>query len=251
MKAFDADPTPTPEPVKERKVWVEGKDIPAEQLEISVADPKLYRNVGTFSAKIVYKGLYNRTIEKTVSVNILDPNAPTLDSFTVTNDTLGDVKVNYPVSIAYHGEKWDKVKPYVSIENSVTKIKVKNVEGKDLDSIGTGSIKDIKASVKKNDDINKKQAKKLSKKVNKAIKKELPKDVSIRNLIIMPDMYSAKKVKKDKLTEISVVLDDNTKITIKSNDFTVDDVNKVVTFSGDYGGNLTFEELGLSSTSAK
>ena len=66
----------------------------------------------------------------------------------------------------------------------------------------------------------------------------------------MPDMYSSKKVKKDQLTEISVVLDDNTKITIKAYDFTVDDVNKVVTFSGDYGGNLTFEELGMTPTPA-
>jgi hypothetical protein len=42
------------------------------------------------------------------------------------------------------------------------------------------------------------------------------------------------------------VLEDKTKVIIKPDDFTVDEEKQVVTFSGNYGGNLTFEELGLS-----
>ena len=35
-------------------------------------------------------------------------------------------------------------------------------------------------------------------------------------------------------------------VTIKEDSFTVDEANQVVNFTGNYGGNLTFEELGLS-----
>ena len=36
------------------------------------------------------------------------------------------------------------------------------------------------------------------------------------------------------------------KVTIKPDNYTIDDVNQFVTFIGNYGWNLTFEELVLS-----
>ena len=55
----------------------------AEDLEITVSDPGLFRKIGSFDAKVVYKGLYGRTLDKTIKVTVLDPNTSTYDSFSI------------------------------------------------------------------------------------------------------------------------------------------------------------------------
>ena len=101
---------------KQRKTYVKGTGIPPEELEVVITDPNAIRKVGTFSAKVVYKGLYKRTLDKAITVKVLDPNVPTYDSFSITDVTkVGTVVIDYPSSIAYHGDKWDKAKSLVKI----------------------------------------------------------------------------------------------------------------------------------------
>ena len=97
--------------------------------------------------------------------------------------------------------------------------------------------------------INKKESGKLTKKVNHRIKAEMkknPKTITIRSLIVMPEFINNVSASGGKLKSVSLVLDDKTMVTIKEDSFTVDEEKQVVNFSGNYGGNLTFEELGLS-----
>ena len=240
---------------KEKKTYIKGTAIPSSQLEVVIEDPKAIRKVGTFPAKIVYKGLYNRTIEKTVSVTVLDPNAPTYDSFSITDVTkVGTVVIDYPSSIAYHGDKWDKAKSLVKVTDETTKVIKKKVKNTDLTGLkpgDSGKFTMITVKVKENKKIgiNKKESGKLTKKVNHRIKDEMkknPKKITIRSLIVMPELINNVSAIGDKLKSVSLVLDDKTMVTIKEDSFTVDEANQVVNFTGNYGGNLTFEELGLS-----
>ena len=245
---------------KEKKTYIKGTAIPSSQLEVVIDDPKAIRKVGTFPAKIVYKGLYNRTIEKTVSVTVLDPNVPTYDSFSITDVTkVGTVVIDYPSSIAYHGDKWDKAKSLVKVTDDTTKVIKKKVKNSDLTGLkpgDSGKFTMITVKVKENKKIgiNKKESRKLTKKVNHRIKaamKANTKTITIRSLIVMPELINNVSASGDKLKSVSLVLDDKTMVTIKEDSFTVDEANQVVNFTGNYGGNLTFEELELSSTSAK
>ena len=239
---------------KEKKTYIKGTAIPSSQLEVVIDDPKAIRKVGTFPAKIVYKGLYNRTIEKTVSVTVLDPNAPTYDSFSITDVTkVGTVTIDYPSSIAYHGDKWDKAKSLVKVTDETTKVIKKKVKNSDLTGLkpgDSGKFNSIKLKVKENKKIgiNKKESGKLTKKVNHRIKAEMkknPKTITIRSLIVMPELINNVSASGDKLKSVSLVLDDKTMVTIKEDSFTIDEEKQVVNFTGNYGGNLTFEELGL------
>ncbi len=224
-------------------------------MEVILDDPKAIRKVGTFPAKIIYKGLYERTIEKTVQVTVLDPNDPTFASFDITDiEELGKVTVTYPDSIACHGSKWKQAKSYVSITCDTMPITTKKVKTSDFEEVKAGQkgeIIKIKGKISKSDELDKGEAKKLGKKLNKKIKKQLPKTITIRPLIVMPEMFAGASVRDGELKSVSIMLEDKTKIIIKPDDFTVDEEKQVVTFTGNYGGNLTFEELELSSTSAK
>ena len=245
------EPEPSPTPIPERQLWDEGSHIPAEDLEITVTDPKLFRKMSSFDAKVTYKGLYNRTLDKTIKVTVLDPNAPINDSFIMHIENFGDVTVTYPTSISYHGDEWDKVKTLVKLTCDKTKISAKKVTSTDITKAKSGdtvTIKKIKTKVFTNKNgINQKEAKKLTKKVNKKLKSHLPKTFVIRQLIVMPE-YDPQidRLEGRMPSVISFRVPDIGIVKIKSDSFTVDKENKIVTFTGNYGGYVTFDELGKS-----
>ena len=74
-----------------------------------------------------------------------------------------------------------------------------------------------------------------------------PKTIAIRSLIVMPELINNVSASGGKLKSVSLVLDDKTMVTIKEDSFTVDEEKQVVNFTGNYGGNLTFEELGIEN----
>ena len=175
---------------------------------------------------------------------------------------LGSFRINpkiYPSSIAYHGDKWDKAKSLVKVTDETTKVIKKKVKNSDLTGLkpgDSGKFTMITVKVKENKKIgiNKKESGKLTKKVNHRIKAEMkknPKTITIRSLVVMPELINNVSASGGKLKSVSLVLDDKTMVTIKEDSFTVDEANQAVNFTGNYGGNLTFEELGLSSTPAK
>ena len=166
---------------------------------------------------------------------------------------MGTVVIDYPSSIAYHGDKWDKAKSLVKVTDETTKVIKKKVKNSDLTGLkpgDSGKFTMITVKVKENKKIgiNKKESGKLTKKVNHRIKDELkknPKTITIRSLVVMPELINNVSASGGKLKSVSLVLDDKTMVTIKEDSFTVDEANQVVNFTGNYGGNLTFEELGL------
>lgn len=232
---------------KERKVWSKGNAIPTDKLEIAVDDPKAFTRTGTFKARIIYKGLYERTLEKTIDVEITDPNALGEE---VTFDLGKGLILHYPSGGPIVGQKWNKVLVnkgliYVEDTNTGNRLKVTRAVIKKSKKPGEKLIKQIKVKLSK-----KKTKTYTPKKLGGGLKFTIaPCYVWTGNFV------SATLNKKGavKSMEITTVFGDP--LTIQKNKNRKKSKNPIVTKDGavsfnnsKYTGTMTFEEMGLNMT---
>ena len=227
--------TPAPSTAPERTTWDDGSHIPADFLDIAVTPSDAYKQAGSYTVRITYKGLYNRTLEKDAALVITDPNALGEEA---TFDLGKGLVLHYPSSVPYIGKKWDKaLENFVYVEDTSTgeKLKIDRITMKKSKNPGDRKITRIK--VKKGKTYN-------SKKLGGGL------TVTIRPCYVWTGNYVSGSAVLDNGSvtsmKITNLLGDELTITKSRKKDPIVTENNAISFADKkYTGTMTFEELGV------